>query len=77
MPPWHTWGAPLSVPVNAAYPGGSSVGHGCGSAVFCRRAETWPGRLFPFWGVEESPNMLMIRAATPAACGEAIDVPWA
>ena len=57
------------------YPVGSMFGHCCGSAVCCNRAEACPARIVPFCGVLESPNMLIIRAATPATCGDAIDVP--
>ena len=54
---------------------GSVAGHGCGSAVWFMYAWTVPGFILPLL-LDRLPNRLMISAATPAACGEAIEVPW-
>src|SRR3954469_5275587 len=62
-PPWHRWAAPSSTPGKKAY-GETSAGHGIGLTAFCRATESAPPVL---------PVTLAIRAATPAACGEAIE----
>ena len=65
MPPVHTWGAPLSVAGKNAYWAGS--GQAIGSAVEVILPVIAPNPHVGCW--------LAIRAARPATCGDAIDVP--
>mgnify|MGYP003292937854 CR=1 FL=1 len=41
-----------------------------------KRAHGWSSPVRPPWTESAVPYLLTIRAATPAACGEAIEVPW-
>ncbi|MEO5575448.1 MAG: hypothetical protein ABIR67_12770 [Gaiellaceae bacterium] len=45
-------------------------------AEACRYCSTFVGDSFTSPSAPSVPNWLTISAATPAACGEAIDVPW-
>src|SRR5262249_39611946 len=64
-PPWQGCAAPPSRAGKKAY-ADVSLGHGIGLVACCSAAARAPPVM---------PVALSISAATPAACGEAIDVP--
>ena len=68
VPPVQTCGAPFETEGNGAKSASTAApGHATGSAVPSRIACTRPGAILPY--------QLFTSAATPATCGDAIDVP--